>query len=176
MVCGTGVAFVRLLPDRQMIRIFAEITIGVTDLERAAFEVGVLNRDNPGVKFSLRDDRILAERHLLGAPFVPSALRHTLAMMCELTERTDRDLAHRVAGHTFIGAPPVLSTMPPAVRALLNLEKVKPGLLTPAASRRGLRLRRGADPSAGGGARPWSSRADSAYSEKVLRKALKIVQ
>ncbi len=45
-------------------------------------------------------------------------------MMCELVKATDQDLAHRV-WPTFIDTPPTLPTMPPAVRALFNLEKTK---------------------------------------------------
>lgn len=102
VVSGTAVVFVRILPHAPLIKIWAEVAVEVSDLEHAKFEVEVLNRDRPFAKFVLVDDRIVAQVHLPAAPFVPEHLRQTLAMMCELADEVDDDLAVRVSGRRFL--------------------------------------------------------------------------
>jgi T3SS (YopN, CesT) and YbjN peptide-binding chaperone 1 len=101
-VSGTAVVFVRTLPQAPLIRIWAEVAVEVSDLDRAKFEVQVLNRDRPFAKFVLVDDRILAQVHLPASPFAPEHLRSALAMMCELADEVDDDLAVRVSGRRFL--------------------------------------------------------------------------
>jgi len=102
VVSGTAVVFVRTLPQARLIRIWAEVAVEVSDLDHAKFEVEVLNRDHPFAKFVLVDDRIVAQVHLPAVPFVPEHLRQTLAMMCELADEVDDDLAVRVSGRRFL--------------------------------------------------------------------------
>lgn len=67
--------FVRTGPHVPVITIWAEVAVDVGDLDRANFEVAVLNRERPFVKFVLVDDRIVAKVHPPAAPFVPEHLR-----------------------------------------------------------------------------------------------------
>ncbi|MET3962831.1 hypothetical protein ABIE44_002765 [Marmoricola sp. OAE513] len=99
---GTAVVFVRVLDDAPVIRVFAEIAVGVTNPDAAAFEVAVLNRDNPIAKFVLRDDRIIMSCETVALPFVPDLLRGTVSGMCDLAPKIDADLAHRVGGRRFL--------------------------------------------------------------------------
>jgi len=102
VVNGSAVVFVRVLEDMPVIWLFAELVRDVTDLERARFEVAVLNRDRDFAKFVLVDNRIRADVHLPAWPFVPLHLRHTLAMLCQLADAVDDDLAVRVGGKRFL--------------------------------------------------------------------------
>ena len=102
VVSGTAVVFVRTLPHAPLIRIWAEVAVEVSAPDRAKFEVAILNRDRPFAKFVFVDDRIVAQVHLPASPFVPEHLRATLAMMCELVDEVDDDLAVRVRGRRFL--------------------------------------------------------------------------
>jgi hypothetical protein len=102
VVCGTAVVFVRSLPRAPLIRIWAEVAVEVGDQDRAKFEVGVLNRDRQFAKFVLVDDRIVAQVHVPASTFAPEHLRQALAMMCELADEVDDDLAVRVSGRRFL--------------------------------------------------------------------------
>ena len=110
VVSGTAVVFVRTGPHAPLITIWAEVAVEVSDLDRAKFEVEVLNRDRPFAKFVLVDDRIVAQVHLPAAPFAPEHLRQTLAMMCELADEVDDDLAVRVSGRRFLEPDDVQET------------------------------------------------------------------
>jgi hypothetical protein len=76
--------------------------VEVSELDRAKFEVEVLNRERPFAKFVLVGDRIVAQVHVPAVPFVPEHLRQTLSMMCELADEVDDDLAVRVSGRRFL--------------------------------------------------------------------------
>jgi len=102
VVNGTAVVFLRILPHAPLIKIWAEVSVEVSELDRAKFEVEVLNRERPLAKFVLVDDRIVAQVHLPAVPFVPEHLRQMLAMMCELADEVDDDLAVRVSGRRFL--------------------------------------------------------------------------
>jgi hypothetical protein len=102
VVSGSAVVFVRVLPDQPIIEIFAELVVAVTEPDRARFEVAVLNRDCKFAKFVLVDDMVKAHVHLPARPFAPEHLRYALAMMCEMADAVDDDLAFRVGGRTFL--------------------------------------------------------------------------
>jgi hypothetical protein len=118
--------------------------VHVTDLNRAKFEVEILNRDRPFAKFALADDRITARTYLPAAPFVPSHLRETLAMMCVLADEIDDDLAVRVSGRRFVephasqdadaesdGDNKGAEELHPAMLTLLQLDADRPGSIKP---------------------------------------------
>lgn len=100
-VADSAVIFVRVLRERPGVRLFCELVIGIEDLEAAAFEVAVLNRDQE-FKFVLRDTRIIMSTDLPAWPFVPEHLQQILNEMCRLAPTLDGDLALRVRGHRFI--------------------------------------------------------------------------
>ena len=99
--CGSAMVFVRVLHDMPVIRLFSELVVAVANPSAAAFEVAVLNRDNPAVKFVLRGDVVLMSVDLPAHPFVPDHLRAALSGMCDLAPTLDADLAHRVDGRRF---------------------------------------------------------------------------
>jgi hypothetical protein len=102
VVSGSAMVFVRVLRDRPMIHLFAELAVALTEPERARFEVQVLNRDWRFAKFVLVDDMVQAHIYVPAAPFAAEHLRQALTMMCEMADAVDHDLAFRVGGHTFL--------------------------------------------------------------------------
>jgi len=82
--------------------LFCELVVNVTDRQAAEFEVAVLNRDNPEVKFVLRDTRVIMYVEIPAQPFVPDHLRMALEGMCGLAPALDADLARRVGGRRFL--------------------------------------------------------------------------
>jgi hypothetical protein len=101
MPCGTSVVYVSSLPTGSAIRVWALLAWQITDLDRARFEVEVLNRDHPLARFALVGDRITAEMHLLSSPFVPEHLRTTFRLLRDLADEVDGDLAVRVSGRRY---------------------------------------------------------------------------
>jgi hypothetical protein len=146
VVSGTPVVFVRTGPHAPVITIWAEVAVEVGDLDRAKFEVAVLNRERPFAKFVLFDDRIVAQVHLPAAPFAPEHLRQMLAMMCALADEVDDDLAVRVRGRRFLEPCDVQETdaggdsesggIHPAMLTLLQLDAESPGSVKPALAAR----------------------------------------
>lgn len=98
VVCGSSLVFVRVLEETPVIKMFASLVCDVTDLERAAFEVTVLNRDTRFIKFVVVEDRVMAYVFLPAWPFAPQHLRGTLALMAETIDEIDDDLLARVGG------------------------------------------------------------------------------
>jgi len=146
VVSGTAVVFVRTGPHVPVITLWAEVAVEIGDLDRAKFEVAVLNREQPFAKFVVLDDRIVAQVHLPAAPFAPQHLRQMLAMMCELADEVDDDLAVRVRGRRFLEPGDVPETdagddsdsdaVHPAMLTLLQLDAESPGSVKPALAAR----------------------------------------
>jgi hypothetical protein len=135
IICGTAVVFVQVLPHAPIIKIWAELAVEITDLDRARFEVAVLNRDQPFAKFVLIGDKVVGLVHLPAAPFVPVHLRETLGVMCHLAEELDTDLAIRVSGRRLLEPSDLLEQdsedeeddIHPAMLTLLQLDAERPG-------------------------------------------------
>jgi hypothetical protein len=95
---GSSLVFVRVDEETPVVELFSVVVDAVADLERAAFEVGVLNRDLRFMKFLLVDGRVLARVHLPAWPFVPEHLRSVLTGMSAKIDELDEDLLARVGG------------------------------------------------------------------------------
>ena len=95
---GSALVFVRVERDAPIVQVFSVVVEGVTDRDRAQFEVNVLNRDLRFMKFILVDDRVLAQVHLPAWPFVPEHLRSMLSGMSQRIDELDEDLVARVGG------------------------------------------------------------------------------
>jgi hypothetical protein len=106
---GGTVLFVRVHESVPVVELFACLATDVQDLERAAFEVNVLNRDVRFVKFRLVGDSILADLQLPAWPFAPEHLRAMLAVMTDSIQQVEADLLERVGGNRVLdeGAPAV---------------------------------------------------------------------
>ncbi len=93
--------FVRVHPHVPTVELFTSVVSDITDLERAAFEVGVLNRDSQFVRYVLVEDRVLGYVDVPGLPFVPHHLRALLATMFKVIGEVEADLAVRAAGRRW---------------------------------------------------------------------------
>jgi hypothetical protein len=102
---GSSLVFVRVDEETPVVDLFSVVVEGVVDLERAAFEVGVLNRDLRFVKFFLVERRVLARVNLPAWPFVPEHLRSMLTGMSAKIDEIDEDLLARVGGRLPFASP-----------------------------------------------------------------------
>ena len=104
VVVGDSVVFVRVLAQAPVIRLFCLLVTDVTKPRRAAFEVGVLNRDHAAVKFDFAEGRVRAVLQVPAMPFAADHLRQGLETMCSVAEGVVPDLCARVGGQPFLGA------------------------------------------------------------------------
>lgn len=102
VVTGTSVVYVHTAQREPLIRIFAVMVLGLTDVAAADAVVGELNRDVDGVKFERRDEQIIASMDLVAYPFAREHLQMLLAHVCEVVSRRDLDVAERVGGRVFL--------------------------------------------------------------------------
>ena len=146
VVAGSVLIFVRVLKSYPAIQMFSELVCQVTDLERAAFEVAVLNRDVQFIKFVLIEDRVLAQLFLPAWPFAPKHVRAMLALMAETVDEVDDDLAVRVGGRRTLDVADEedpsdedededededVAPFHPAMMTLLQLDADEPGSVDP---------------------------------------------
>ena len=115
IVAGRSVLYVRVLADRPAVELFAELVVDVTDRDRAAGEMAILNRSHPVAKFYLRDDRVLMTYAIHAWPFAPAQLRVAVSYLCEGLDDLARDAAARVGGRRFLDAAP--ASEPSAARS-----------------------------------------------------------
>ncbi len=127
--CGAVTVFIRVLTDRPTIRLFACVASDVDDLERAAAEVAILNRDRPFFKFLLLGDAIVVHTDLLAWPFAAPHLRDLATQLCRSVDQIQGDLEVRLASEpeesdgddaAGVGAHPAMLT-------LLELDAAEPG-------------------------------------------------
>jgi T3SS (YopN, CesT) and YbjN peptide-binding chaperone 1/TY-Chap C-terminal domain/T3SS (YopN, CesT) and YbjN peptide-binding chaperone 3 len=141
----TSVVYVSTLPSAAAIRVWAEVAVQVTELDRARLEVEILNRDHELSRYLLVGNRITVEMHLLASPFVPEQLTTAFTLICDLAEEADDDLVARVSGHRFLesGEEPIGSQSVAvedetddetlaAMMTLLQLDADGPGSVSPA--------------------------------------------
>ena len=135
---GNGLVWVRVLESAPVVQIFSALVYDAVDLERAAFEVGVLNRDLQFLKFMLLDDTVMAYLYVPALPFAPRHLRAMLDLMCRTLNRIDQDLAARVGGTLAFGSETPESAEPdpddavhPALQTLVEIDADAPGSVTP---------------------------------------------
>jgi hypothetical protein len=154
VVSGSALVFVRVMEQMPTVELFCCLVHGVTDPERAAFEVAVLNRDETFLKFLLVDDAVMAYVYVPAYPFAPEQLRTMLSVMSRSVDKLDDDLAVRVGGRrTFESGPEEdgwsaepspdadgledataesdTDTVHPAMMTLLQLDADAPGSVTP---------------------------------------------
>jgi hypothetical protein len=103
---GSAMVFVQVPEHAPVVQLFSVVVVGVSDRERAAFEVAVLNRDQRFVTFVLSDDTVLAYVTIPGLPFAPEHLRAMLSLTVEMVDRVDDDLVARVGGHRWFDDEP----------------------------------------------------------------------
>jgi len=114
-------AFVSVLPDRPVVRVLACLGTGIEDSTRADFEVGVLNRDVPFLKFFRRGRAVFVQSDLVGWPFVGDHLRQLVERMFREVGELRDDLLARLADRAAEQA------VHPAMLTLLHLDDESPG-------------------------------------------------
>lgn len=146
VVSGSALVFVRVVRKAPAVHLFCSLVHDVRDLQRATYEVTLLNRRHRFLKFVLFDDSVMAYVDIPAYPFAPEHLRQMLSLMSEAADELDDELARRVgARRTFEPDPDeagaedteavdvVLATdaVHPAMVALRELEAESPGSTTP---------------------------------------------
>jgi hypothetical protein len=95
---GSSLVFVHVNEDAPVVELASTVVVDVVDRDRAAFEVGVLNRDQQYLTFILIGDRVGARLNLPACPFVPEHLRFMLTGMSFRLDEIGEDLVARVGG------------------------------------------------------------------------------
>lgn len=111
LLAGGSVLYVQPLDDEPTVRLWARLVTGVDDLERAADEVAIMNRDLVFGAVVLTDSGCIDFRHHLCAmPLVPEELRRVVARVLSDLDRRAGDFVRRVGGRRFLddesGQPP----------------------------------------------------------------------
>lgn len=88
--------WIRIRIDQPAVEILARVAHGVHSRRATAVELGLLNRDNLWVNWTLRDRMVWQTLVLPGFPFVPSHLDSMLDLFVETMTATRDDLAYRV--------------------------------------------------------------------------------
>ncbi|QNN52356.1 T3SS (YopN, CesT) and YbjN peptide-binding chaperone 1 [Nocardioides mesophilus] len=122
VVSGSALIFVRVLETAPAVQLFCSLVHDVTDRDRAAFEVAVLNRDVRYLKFVLVEDTVMVQLHLPAYPFAPEHLRTMLSIMSDTVDTIDDDLVARVGGRrTFEPDSDVAGVEDADIHQLLDL-------------------------------------------------------
>jgi hypothetical protein len=87
--------WVRVRGDQPAVEIMARVAHDVHSRRATAVEIGLLNRDNLWVRWTLRDRTVWQTVVLPGFPFVPSHLDAMLDLFLEAMTSTRDDLAYR---------------------------------------------------------------------------------
>ncbi|MEP7089640.1 MAG: hypothetical protein ABI776_05965 [Nocardioidaceae bacterium] len=95
---GQGLIWVRVMRDAPVVQLFTSLVEDITDLERAAFEVAVLNREQRFFTFVVVDEAVVVHHYLPAFPFAPLHLRIMLTQLSEMGDSVIDDLVVRVGG------------------------------------------------------------------------------
>ncbi len=87
--------WVRVRDDQPAVEIMARVAHDVHSRRATAVEIGLLNRDNLWVRWTLHDRTVWQTLVLPGVPFVPSHLDAMLDLFLETMTSTRDDLAYR---------------------------------------------------------------------------------
>jgi T3SS (YopN, CesT) and YbjN peptide-binding chaperone 1/T3SS (YopN, CesT) and YbjN peptide-binding chaperone 3 len=87
--------WVRVRADQPAVEIFARVAHGVYSRRATALEIGILNRDNLWVRWTLRDRGVWQTLALPALPFVPDHLVAMLAVFLQTMTATRDDLVLR---------------------------------------------------------------------------------
>lgn len=87
--------WVRVRADQPAVEIMARVAHGVHSRRATAVEVGLLNRDNLWVRWTLHDRTVWQTLVLPGLPFVPTHMDAMLDLFLETMTSTRDDLAYR---------------------------------------------------------------------------------
>ncbi|WP_139981502.1 T3SS (YopN, CesT) and YbjN peptide-binding chaperone 1 [Nocardioides litoris] len=103
---GASVVFVKVLPDRPAVEVFAELVIDPVDDERLGEELEILNRTRSLWTFWRRDQVVVASHELLAVPFSGTQLRLLVKRLVDEVDVLAGDLVARVGGRRFLDPVP----------------------------------------------------------------------
>ncbi|CAM3819531.1 T3SS (YopN, CesT) and YbjN peptide-binding chaperone 1 [Smaragdicoccus niigatensis] len=133
---GSAVIFIQTRGGSPLIRLFAEMVLGVRDPEEALRAVNDLNRQILGVTFTLDGDKVVASAELQGSPFVAEHLQILLTHLVDTVATRDAELAERLGGRVFAKGDADSSATddpPPEIHPvmvdLFDIESAAPGSL-----------------------------------------------
>lgn len=93
--------WVQATADEPRLELFAPMVDGVRRRGAATIEVGLLNRDQPHLKFRQVDDRIMVRAVVPALPFCPAHLRLVVDRMQTVLRESSGDLAIRCGGEPW---------------------------------------------------------------------------
>ena len=112
---GRSSLYVRVLDDRPVVELYAEIVLDVGDLERLPIELGVLNASHGLWKFVEVDGLVVMRHELLALPFSAFLLRVLVQRFLDEVDQLAGDLVARVGGRRFLDRAPA-----PAIDAAVD--------------------------------------------------------
>jgi hypothetical protein len=96
--------FVRVIERSPDVVVFTEVVRDIGDLDRAPFEVGVLNRDSTHLRYLVYGDRVFARVNVQADPYVPGHLRRALREAPNAVRQAADDLAVRLQATSSVDA------------------------------------------------------------------------
>ena len=129
ITAGSSLVFVRVVPDRPCVELYAEIVIGPQELDRLDQELVLLNAAHPLWKFARRDELVVMTHEMMALPFATFALRTLVMRFVDEVDRIAGDLAARVGGRRFLEDEPVedeRDLLLAGLLELLHLDRVRP--------------------------------------------------
>ncbi|MCE5291719.1 MAG: YbjN domain-containing protein [Nocardiaceae bacterium] len=133
---GSAVVFIQTRRHSPLIRLFAQMVLGVQDHDAALRAVNDLNREILGITFTLDGDKVVASAELQGSPFVAEHLEILVTHLADTVASRDAELAERLGGRVYANvdvcsspaddAPPEIH---PVMVDLFHVESAGPGSL-----------------------------------------------
>ncbi|MGI8458624.1 MAG: T3SS (YopN, CesT) and YbjN peptide-binding chaperone 1 [Propionibacteriaceae bacterium] len=102
---GSTMLFLRTASDGREIVIFSALVHDVAGRSRAMEVLNDLNCDARWVKFQLIRDRVFVSLSVPAHPFVPAHLRQAVAIMSDVADGIDEELALKLDGRTTFEGP-----------------------------------------------------------------------
>ncbi|QCW51515.1 hypothetical protein FE634_15840 [Nocardioides dongxiaopingii] len=109
---GESALYVRVLPGRPVVELYAELVVDPVEADRLSLEAGLLNAAHPTWKFVHRDATVVMVHEVVAVPFVASQLRVLVDLFLDDLDRLSGELVARVGGRRFLQPLP-----PPAPTA-----------------------------------------------------------
>jgi hypothetical protein len=179
IVCGSSVAYVRVLTDRPSVELFAEIVIGPDApgaADRLDHELRLLNDLHPLWKFAHDGERVRMVHEMPADPFVAAFLRRLVRRFVDEVDQIAAGLVVRVGGRLFLEPEPAEDDRDLVLTGLIELLHLGRVRATTVAGlfdhdrleiiRQIVRIRRGEQSCAG---------HDEEVVLEALRKALRVV-
>lgn len=101
---GSTMVFVRSTTDCREVLLFSILVHDVTGRSRAAEVLNDLNVESRFGRFSLHKDKVIVQMSIPARPFVPAHLHQALAIISQIADGIDNELAAKLQGRTTFDA------------------------------------------------------------------------